>query len=337
MPLNADIQTYLSHAGASTFYQQEVEIVEAWEGSQNLLWRVRSNGREAVLKLYLDAGQARSRRQYDGQLLFAPMGFAPRPLWFDRYPEGLSRQVLVYEWMPGESINVLKEEQLRALAETIARVHAADPNEVRRFSPQPVNLDFFWRVQQGSLRPIQTWLQKRGSAQLTVLFQDLQDRAQRLVDEGLPLWEGAPPAPVHGDLKAENALFSFGTAVLLDWEMFGIGDPSLDVAAFLHLTQQELDDNAVEGWLDSYLTLCDQPQLARRIGVYRRLLPFQSLCYILDGLRNAKGEMATDGETLNFLRSLLVATLDASARALKLQVASDFQRLVAQLELTSES
>ncbi|MEM7133583.1 MAG: aminoglycoside phosphotransferase family protein [Chloroflexota bacterium] len=314
--LSQDIHTYLATASSSEFCQQEVEILEGWEGSENLLWQVQSNGQEAVLKLFLDAGQARSRRQYDGQQSFASLGIAPRPLWFDRYPHGLARQVLVYEWMPGELLNPAESNGMLSLAQSIAQIHSGDPNDVRRFSPNPVNLDYFWRVQQGSFGPIHSWLNDHNGHNLSIHFSTLAERAETLVEAALPLWSGSSPAPVHGDLKLENCLSHFGSTALLDWELFGIGDPALDVARFLHFSQQEIAEEMAESWLDHYLSMADQPGLAQRIGVFQRLLIFQSLCYILDGLRSAEADLFADEETVAFLQATLSATLAASSNAL---------------------
>ncbi|MEZ4560580.1 MAG: hypothetical protein R2854_29800 [Caldilineaceae bacterium] len=94
MTLTTAIQTYLTGAATSEFRGLEVTVVDHWEGRDNLLWRVEAGAQnaaqDAVIKLFLDAGQVRSRRQYDGQQLFAPVGIAPQPLWYDRYPDGLS-------------------------------------------------------------------------------------------------------------------------------------------------------------------------------------------------------------------------------------------------------
>ncbi len=100
--LTQAVHTYLTTAPTSQFVGAEVEIRSHWQGADNLLWHVVAPRGEAVLKLFLDAGQARSRRQFDGQQLFGPLGLAPQPLWVDRYPEGLSRQVLVYRWVNGD-------------------------------------------------------------------------------------------------------------------------------------------------------------------------------------------------------------------------------------------
>lgn len=291
-----------------------------WEGHDNLLWRIASNGQEAVLKLFLDAGQARSRRQYDAQQIFAPLGLAPRPLWVDRYPHGLARQVLVYEWMLGDALDPANSRQMAALAGSIGRMHSSDPSEVRGLSPNPINLAYLWRILRGSIAPIRHWLVEKQASALATIFEHLADHADALVEAALPLWAQALPMPVHGDLKLENVIDSFGVVILLDWEMFGLGDPALEVANFLYISQHNLDAVAQVEWLENYLAVFDQPELTQRIGIYQRILPFQATCFLLDGLRqhgnSSAGDIAQFTEHLPFLATTLNATLAQAAAAL---------------------
>jgi hypothetical protein len=164
-------------------------MLDAWEGSSNLLWRVNSGGQEAVVKLYLDAGQARGRRQFDGQQMFSPLGLAPQPLWFDRYPAGLARQVLVYAWAPGIALEVTNAAHLAALAQSIAQVHSGDPTDVRRFCPNPLNLDYLWRVMHGGLGLIEQWLVTQKANALQRYFAAIAANANALVEAALPLWQ----------------------------------------------------------------------------------------------------------------------------------------------------
>ncbi|MEZ4584701.1 MAG: phosphotransferase, partial [Caldilineaceae bacterium] len=161
MTLTTAIQTYLTDAATSEFRGLEVTVVDHWEGRDNLLWRVEAGAQnaaqDAVIKLFLDAGQVRSRRQYDGQQLFAPVGIAPQPLWYDRYPDGLSRQIMVYRWAQGATPDPDDAGQLTELARAVAALHDGDPTAVRRFSPNPVNLDYLWRLLAGSTQQNVAW------------------------------------------------------------------------------------------------------------------------------------------------------------------------------------
>ena len=314
--LTANIHTYLTTAPTSNFVQRPVEMLDHWEGSSNLLWRVNGAGQEAVVKLYLDAGQARGRRQFDGQQTFSPLGIAPQPLWFDRYPTGLARQVLVYSWLPGEALDATNGAHMAALAQSVALVHTGEPTEVRRFCPNPLNLDYLWRVLQGGLGSLDAWLLAHHATALQHYVDQIAANAERLVEAALPLWQQTPPTPVHGDLTLENAIDSFGAAVLLDWEMFGLGDPAYEVATFVQASQAVLDAEGQAAWLQNYLASFDQPGLAQRISVYQRILPFQSVCYLLHGLRQqTPDERPLFEANQAFLASTLAAALQQAAAA----------------------
>lgn len=317
------IYAYLTTAPSSHFLQRPVTVLAHWEGASNLLWQVESGGHEVVVKYYLDAGQARGRRQFDGQERFSPLGIAPRPLWFDRYPEGLSRQLLVYTWAPGMPLSQPQAHQLVGMAQAVAQVHSGDPTEVRRFSPNPLNLDYLWRVLAGGLPHLQQWLLERRWMALSTHLTVLTEQTAALVAAALPLWQGVAPTPVHGDLKLENTVDSFGAMILLDWEQFGLGDAAYDVANFLQLSQAQLDTAAHALWLDSYLASFTQPGLQERIAVYARILPVQQLTYLLHGLRQSTAaELASIRDNRLFFQQTILASWQQAAAGLQVALAA---------------
>jgi len=318
--LNAAIHTYLTTVPASGFAGREVRMAECWRGAENLLWRVGCAGQEAAVKLFLDAGQARGRRQFDGQQLFAAAGIAPAPLWFDRYPAGLARQVLVYRWADGEGIAATEEAMLAQLAGVAATIHSHPAGDIRRFCPRPVNLDYFWRVVAGGIEPVQRWCTEVGCDSMAALVEQLGGRAVAVVEQGLPLWQVAPPTPVHGDLSLANALAVGGAVMLVDWEMFGLGDPALEVASFLHDSRSALSAALLAGWREQYLAASSDSQIARRIEVYEQLLPLQQLLFLLNGLRRLTAAERADS-AYHSRRSFLAETLQIATDAA--QVALD--------------
>jgi Ser/Thr protein kinase RdoA (MazF antagonist) len=149
------------------------------------------------------------------------------------------------------------------------------------------------------------------AAKLAALFGRLAAQGKRLATAGLPLWQQARPAPVHGDLRPANLLLAFGRPVLVDWEMFGLGDASLEVARFLEQSRTVLDAGAQAAWLDHYLDAMDLPALAQRIELYRRLLALQTAAYLLTGLKSLT---PADRADAGYLASapFLVETLTAA-------------------------
>jgi thiamine kinase-like enzyme len=328
--LTAQIHQYLSTAPGSLFAQQPVEMLDEWEGDANLLWRVSVPAQQAVVKLFLDAGQARSRRQFDGHQLFAPSGLAPQPLWADRYPHGLSRQLIVYSWVDGEVIQPDDPSQLDAWAEAVANVHATPAESLSRFSPHPLNLDYYWRIEQGSIAQIEQWLTSN-SLGLATYFHELAMATEQLVQRALPLWATTAPAPIHGDLSLDHTLSHRGQVTLLDWEMFGLGEPALDVARLLQHEAQSLTDVQVDRWLERYLTVVDQPQMAARIDLFQQLLDVHNVVYLLIGLQqNVSAQLGSElNAALPFMQVALTAAFERATVALELPVADDPQPIVA--------
>jgi len=318
--LNTAIHTYLTTAPSSGFVGQEVRMAEHWHGTDNLLWRVVCNGQVAAVKLFLDAGQARGRRQLDGQQLFVAAGLAPVPLWFDRYPTGLARQVLVYRWAEGKGIDATDGMALRRLAGAAATIHRHEVGDVRRFCPRPMNLDYFWRMVAGGIEPVCRWCTEIGCYSMTALVQHLMERAETIVKQALPLWQATPPTPVHGDLSLANSLVMDGSVTLVDWEMFGLGDPALEVAYFLHDSRPALPASVLAAWREEYLAASNDPQIARRISLYEKLLPLHHLLFLLSGLRRLTAEERAD-PAFRRRRSFLAETLQIAVEAV--QVALD--------------
>ena len=317
--VTTQIHQYLTTAPSSLFAQQNVEIKAHWEGDANLLWRVIAAGEDAVVKLFLDAGQARSRRQFDGHQHFSPRGLAPTPLWADRYPQGLSRPLIVYRWVEGDALEVDDPSAIVAWAEAIATLHATPVDDVRRFSPHPINLDYYWRIEQESIGQIERWLAPSGLT-LQAHFAKMAATTETLVKTALPFQSVARPAPVHGDLSHHHTLLTRGQVVLLDWEMYGLGDPAADAARLLQREVHLLNEDQRELWLDRYLTLTDEPALANRIDVMQRLLDVHSVVYLLVGLHQHTGTtVASDlQDALPFLQATLSTALTRAGRTLAL-------------------
>lgn len=327
--LTESIHQYLTTAPSSLFVRQPVEMLSHWQGDANLLWRVAAGDQQVIVKLFLDAGQARSRRQFDAHQLLAPIGLAPKPLWADRYPEGLSRQLIVYRWCDGNMIEPDDPSQIIAWGEAIATLHATSPSQVRRFSPHPVNLDYYWRIEQITLGQIEGWLAPSGLA-LPGYFHRLSAATEELVTAALPLWESILPTPVHGDLTLQHTLIERGQVCLLDWEMFGLGDAALDVARLLQHESQILTPDQVDQWLDRYLALMDYANMAQRIDIFRRLLEIHNVVYLLGGLRQYSEDGLTNElrEVMTFMQATLTTALHRASEALSLTGTEDIGQMV---------
>lgn len=315
------IEAYLTSAPSSRLRGRTVEIRDSWRGRDNLLWRARVDGEdELVIKLFLDAGQARSRRQFGGHERFAPLRLAPAPRWYDRYPEGLSRQILVYEWMDGERPDAQDPGLDDPIADGIARIHAADPAEVQRFSPHPFNLATYWQIWRASRRPLTERAGEHKTPGLRAIFELLWDGAEALMGQSLPLFGETVPTPIHGELTPENMLLHRGTLSFVDWEFFGLGDPAQEIARFLLHQNADWEPERRRRFVESYSRQSPDPTLGERIEIYQRLLPFEAASSLLHGLvREVERDPAQRDEldqNLPFIAASVLHALERAARGL---------------------
>lgn len=328
--LTLAVHQYLSTDPASLFAQQPVEMIDHWKGTDNLLWRVASRGTEAVLKLHLEAGQARGRRQFDAHTVFAPLGLAPAPLWYEHAPEGLPRPVSVYAWQEGHPV-AAGSDLPDGLAHAVARIHATDPGGVQRFSPHPYSLDFYWRIEQASIATVQRWLAQAALQPTAAIYNQLSDAAAQVVEQALPLWATAPATPVHGDLQLEHALMTPRGICFVDWEMAGLGDPALEIARFLHHSRTLVGVESLAAWVDKYLSVMDSPGLEQRIAAYNSLLPFHATTYLLLGLHQHATPDPTFLDALPFLTDTLAAGLALSAASLSVELTETPAQIASQV------
>jgi hypothetical protein len=318
--LTGEVATYLERAPGSLFAGRPAHIVAQWDGSENLLWRFEVEGFEgsAVLKLFPDAGLARGRRAVDAHERYADAGLAPRIFWYDRAPEGLPEPLIVYGWVEAPRSALEDSEALGLLADVAAQIHTGSVEGISRYGSQPLSLASWLELHRASVGAILPWLEA-ASPLLPAAFATVATQALAVAEAALPLWRDVPLCPVHGDLLPEHALRTPdgpSPLLLVDWEGFGLGDPAREVARLIRFLAAE-DAQVAFRWLMRYLAQAPPPNLAERIDVYVSLLPFESLCRLLDSLRMAPPPLTADereetAALLGMAHSLAEATLDDS-------------------------
>ena len=164
-------------------------------------------------------------------------------------------------------------------------VHCASRDEIQRFSPHPFNLLTFWQIWQAGEAPLREWTTAAPAPLLTEHLSSLWAAAHRLMDTVLPLLGETPPSPIHGDLRAENALFQRGGAILVDWEFFGLGDPAQEIGRFLFFGGDDWTDESHDDWREMYYCSNTDPSLPDRVDIYLRLFSSQAVTYLLEGIR----------------------------------------------------
>lgn len=313
------ILTYLEKTPALEISAGQIISMDELPGDHNSVWRIQSDKRDFALKMFMDAGQARGRRQFTNQESAAQIGMAPSPIAFDRYPEGLSHQVMLYEWSPGSQMNFGLNEDRMILASALAAVHSRQPMEQTRLSPHPVNQHYQWSLIQGSRRLVVEGVARGGANTLSdmvlMVLALAEDRILPVLDRN----ELTPPALVHGDLQAEHCLNKDGQVQLLDWEMGGLGDPAREIChLFTHLMPGMTPSERAE-WIAVYRGSEYDTKLEERICTYEVLLPVASLLELVLLPATATGPAAA-AEECQLLQMAFALCLDDVQHALEMNI-----------------
>ncbi len=91
-----------------------------------------------------------------------------------------------------------------------------------------------------------------------------------------------------------------------------LGDPAQEAARILFFNQQVMDETVQARWLERYLMQVDDPSLPARVEVYRRILPFQSLTFLLNGIQREIGNDPAQLADLEDSRPFLVETISSA-------------------------
>jgi hypothetical protein len=109
-------------------------------------------------------------------------------------------------------------------------------------------------------------------------------------------WRGAALTPVHGYPLTHNLIIKGRTPVLVDWQRFGLGDPSFEVSYVSGMMSRFAGDEASDRFVARYLENAEDTTLAARIEIYRRVWPLSRVLYLLAsawGLATGHGRTGT--------------------------------------------
>ncbi len=259
----------------------EVPDIEPFsQGAGADLYRLDWADKRAVLKHYKSTPnptrKAADRRRAEAAALtlYAPHCLAPELLWEGEIT-GHSDDALIYRWVEGNRASdmALTHEQIDLIATALRTVHS-NTSDLKLLSPAPRTLEAWW----GHTHELYRDMQMRLANEMPVEVSDTLSRLLQPVSGDVQahkrFWQGSPLTFVHGRLEPTNIILSDDRVILKNWQDFGLGDPSHEVAATSRLLAEQVGEDLAEHLINSYLADTDDNMLARRIEIYRRVWPF---------------------------------------------------------------
>jgi hypothetical protein len=251
------------------------------DGKSACLYRLEWGGGLALLKRYkatsspARTGADKRRAEAAALTHFAPLGLAPELLWEGVMP-GSMDDALIYRWAEGTRAadQVLTNDQLELLAAALRTVHS-DAHNPKLLSPAPRTLEGWW----GHTHELYRDMQMRLATEMPIEISDTLSRLLQPVSGDVQahkrFWQGAPLTLVHGRPEPANMILSEDQVILKNWQDFGLGDPSYELAAASRLLAEQLgEEEPARHFVDSYLDGTEDNMLARRVEIYRRVWPF---------------------------------------------------------------
>lgn len=291
------ISDWLATLPAFAGAQPNIEIFA--DGKSACLYRLEWRGGLALLKRYkatsspARTGADKRRAEAAALTHFATMGLAPELLWEGVMP-GSMADALIYRWAEGTRAadQVLTNDQLELLAAALRTVHS-DAHNPKLLSPAPRTLEAWW----GHTHELYRDLQMRLATEMPTEVSDTLSRLLQPVSGDVQahkrFWQGAPLALVHGRPEPANMILSEDQVILKNWQDFGFGDPSYEVAAASRLLAEQLGgEEPARHLIDSYLADIEDNMLARRVEIYRRVWPFGCLLSAIKSYLNQTNRLA---------------------------------------------
>jgi aminoglycoside phosphotransferase (APT) family kinase protein len=266
-----------------------------------------------AVKRYVEVGSGRPARERAAAealalATFKVSGVAPELLWEGTSGGEGGDSVLVYHWAEGYTAREqeLGPKGIEACAAALHTVHSSD-SDVRLLAPQPRSLDGWWLAVHQMYREVP-------QEQLRDLPRSVDDMLVRLIQSVAAdahahkrFWQGASLTPVHGAVLPENMIVGEGGVTLVDWQLYGLGDPAYEAAASSLRLAGEIGEEAGSALAERYLAKGDDTMLARRVAIYRRIWSFGYALEILTSflhVRNAETRERSVGSAIELLYHL---------------------------------
>ena len=272
------------------------------------LLTVKSTGANLTVKHYFEREQRqkppvtrpakdRARAETLALEIYAPRGIAPELLWSGDAPAQIGGYVVVYHSPEGVSAALphLDDREIELYASALRAIHDTQI-ELRLLSPHPRNLDAWWLHVHQIYRDMPANLLYELPDHIEDLLARLTQTVAADAHAHKRFWQDATLTPVHGTSFPHNLLLSDGEATLVDWQLFGLGDPAYDVAATSCMLAEASGPLAADKLVESYLSHTNDIMLERRVKIYRRVWQFGYVLQLLGSIWGAAQNRRTHND-----------------------------------------
>jgi thiamine kinase-like enzyme len=290
------------------FAESLPEVLSTTQAADYTLLTVKSTGANLTVKHYFErerkqeqpiARPAKDRARAETLALetYASSGITPELLWSGDAPAHIGGFIVIYHSPQGVSATQrrLDDKEIELYANALKAIHSK-PLDLKLRSPRPRNLDAWWFQTHELYRDMPTDLLHELPDHIEDLLARLTQTVAADSHAHKRFWQDATLTPVHGTPFPHNLLFPGGTATLVDWQLFGLGDPAYEVASTSCMLAESSGPSSADKLAERYLAHTDDIMLGRRVKIYRRVWQFGYVLQLLGSFWTSTQHDARTGE-----------------------------------------
>ncbi|MDQ6694679.1 MAG: aminoglycoside phosphotransferase family protein [Chloroflexota bacterium] len=290
-------------ASQAIFGGAEMNISFMYRRDGAARYRLRWAGEQAILKLYTpydlasgtlapNTAKSRAAAEAAGLRAYSPIGLAPELLWEGIVPQLEDRAVL-YRWVEGQPLGrrEIDNREAEIYAGALWQVHRAEISPSVT-SPQPVNMDKWWLRVHELFRDLPGPLLESIPLEVYDAFSRLTQAVAADAQAHKRFWGHTPLTPVQGSPAPENLVINGDSALWVDWQLYGSGDPAYELAYVMWGIAPYAGQEAADRIAETYLTRADDHMFSREVEIYKRVIPFGHIVRLLTNVDSVGEEGA---------------------------------------------
>jgi len=249
-----------------------IAIQELPKGLWSFNFVVISDNKKVVFKIYTPNREGffinSGKKEFEVLDTISKIGIAPKPILFDDAKEILNYDILAEEYLDGEQLKDLNDENIKKVAQLLAKLHSVEIPQNSTIEKKDYRVETLFGISDFMIDSYskKEFVDKKHLEEFKKILEKIKADLTPI-----PQFKEKDTI-IHMDMVASNFLIlKNGEIKLVDWQSPGIGDPAFDVWGFtnkaFNLWDLDIfmDERKKKTFLAEYLKFRKDENLLERI------------------------------------------------------------------------